>query len=84
MKVSVCRNFRERRWSQYYEPRDYHPIGMTHVYAYCVKGSLTRMVTAIKEAREARPSEADAKKNEMMVICTAIARKLGGNTNAEN
>lgn len=38
MKVSVCRKcryFRERRWSQYYEPRNYHPIGMTHVYAYC-------------------------------------------------
>lgn len=49
-----------------------------------VKGSLMRMVTAIKEAREARPSEADAKKNELMVICTAITKKLGGNTNAEN
>jgi len=38
MKVSVCRKcryFRERRWSARYEPRDYHPIGMTHVYGYC-------------------------------------------------
>lgn len=43
-----------------------------------VKGSLTRMVTAIKETRETRPSEADAKKNELMVICTAITKKLGG------
>ena len=38
MKVSVCRKcryFRERRWSQRYEPRDYHAIGMTHIYGYC-------------------------------------------------
>ena len=38
MKVSICRKcryFRERRWSHRYEPRDYHPIGMTHVYGYC-------------------------------------------------
>lgn len=40
MKVGICRKcryFRERRWSQYYKPRDYHPIGMTHVYAYCAR-----------------------------------------------
>ena len=40
MKVSVCRKckyFRERRWSQYYEPRNYHAIGMAHVYGYCVR-----------------------------------------------
>lgn len=38
MKVSVCRkcrHFRKHRWSQYYEPRNYHPIGMSHVYGYC-------------------------------------------------
>ena len=40
MKVSICRkckHFRERRWSQYYEPRNYHAIGMTHVYGYCTR-----------------------------------------------
>lgn len=40
MKVSVCRKcryFRERRWSQYYEPRNYHPIGMSHKYGYCAR-----------------------------------------------
>lgn len=38
MKVSVCRkceHYRERRWSQYYEPKHYHAIGFAHVYAYC-------------------------------------------------
>jgi len=39
MKVSICRKcryFRERRWSHRYEPMGYHPIGMTHVYGYCL------------------------------------------------
>lgn len=38
MKVSICRKcryFRERRWSERYKPRDYHAIGMTHVYGWC-------------------------------------------------
>lgn len=38
MKVSVCRkcgHFRERRWSQYYEPKYYHPIGFSHKYGFC-------------------------------------------------
>lgn len=30
-----CRFFRERRWSQYYEPKNYHAIGFTHKYGYC-------------------------------------------------
>ena len=43
-----------------------------------VKGSLTRMVAAIKEAQTDRPSEAAAKKNELAAICVAIAKKIGG------
>ena len=38
MKVSDCRKCRykrEHRWSTHYEPRYYHAIGMTHVYAWC-------------------------------------------------
>lgn len=46
-----------------------------------VKGSLTRMVAAIKEAQEGRPSEAAAKKNELAAICVAIAKKIGGMQN---
>ena len=40
MKVSVCRkckHFRERRWSQYYEPKHYHAIGFAHKYGYCAR-----------------------------------------------
>lgn len=38
MKVGVCRKcryFREHHWSTYYEPRNYHAIGIPHVYGYC-------------------------------------------------
>ena len=38
MKVADCRqchHMRERRYSTYHEPRNYHPIGMSHVYAWC-------------------------------------------------
>lgn len=38
MKVQYCENcpFKERRtWSQYYQPANYHAIGMSHAYAYC-------------------------------------------------
>jgi hypothetical protein len=40
MKVKDCEKceHRQRRvWSQYYEPKDYHAIGMSHAYAYCTK-----------------------------------------------
>lgn len=38
MRVSNCRKCEfhsERRYSTYYEPRNYHPIGMSHRYAFC-------------------------------------------------
>lgn len=38
MRVSDCRKCEfhsERRYSTYYEPRNYHPIGMSHRYAFC-------------------------------------------------
>ena len=31
-----CRYYSRRTWSHYYIPRDYHPIGMTHAYGYCM------------------------------------------------
>lgn len=40
MKVENCQKcpyFDRRRWSTTYYPADYHPIGMTHAYAYCNK-----------------------------------------------
>lgn len=57
MKVSICRKcryFRERRWSQYYEPRNYHPIGMTHKYAYCALRKLR--CTEVRE-RDCLPNQ---------------------------
>lgn len=38
MKVKECEKCRYKKrhvWSTYYIPRDYHPIGMSHAYAYC-------------------------------------------------
>lgn len=38
MRVRDCKNcpyLGERRWAQYYEPKNYHPIGFCHVYAVC-------------------------------------------------
>ena len=38
MKVSICRKcryFRKHRWSQRYEPKNYHAIGFSHVYGWC-------------------------------------------------
>jgi hypothetical protein len=32
-----CEHCQRRVWSQYYEPNNYHPIGMSHAYAYCTK-----------------------------------------------
>lgn len=40
MRVKDCRGceFCQRRtWSQYHEPKNYHPIGFSHAYAYCTK-----------------------------------------------
>lgn len=39
MKIKDCKNtcafYERRRWAQYYEPANYHPIGFTHAYGYC-------------------------------------------------
>lgn len=38
MKVKDCKKCPKcvrRVWSDYYVPRNYHPIGMSHAYAYC-------------------------------------------------
>ena len=40
IKVTACKgcpHLRRRTWVQYYEPKNYHPIGFTHAYAYCEK-----------------------------------------------
>ena len=40
MKVSVCEvceHYIRKVWSQYYVPNNYHPIGMSHAYAFCRK-----------------------------------------------
>lgn len=30
-----CKKYMRRVWSDYYIPRNYHPIGMSHAYAWC-------------------------------------------------
>ena len=40
MKVKDCKNkncehCQRRTFSTYYTPKNYHPIGMSHAYAYC-------------------------------------------------
>ena len=38
MKVKDCKKCPKcvrRTWKDYYVPRNYHPIGMTHAYAWC-------------------------------------------------
>ena len=31
----ACPHMRERSFSTYHEPKNYHPIGFKHVYAWC-------------------------------------------------
>lgn len=33
----TCAHCVRRTYSTYYEPKNYHPIGMSHAYAYCTK-----------------------------------------------
>ena len=42
------------------------------------KAGITRAVAAIKTAQEAEPAKAKRARDELMVICTAIVKKLGG------
>lgn len=32
-----CKHHERRTWSDYYQPMNYHAIGMSHAYAYCKK-----------------------------------------------
>ncbi len=32
-----CKHHERRTWSDYYQPMNYHAIGMNHAYAYCKK-----------------------------------------------
>lgn len=32
-----CKHYQRRKYSTYHEPKNYHPIGFSHVYAFCVK-----------------------------------------------
>lgn len=39
MKVSFCEkcpHFKVGRWVTYYQPNNYHAIGITHKYGYCM------------------------------------------------
>ncbi len=43
MRVADCRDceyFHEARWSHRYEPKNFHAIGMTHVYGRCRKNGV--------------------------------------------
>lgn len=53
MKVGECRDCKycvRRCWTQYYQPKNYHAIGMTHAYAFCKKHD--RRVSEIKSCDE--------------------------------
>lgn len=54
------------------------PPGAVEAAMARAKAAITDAVAAIKGAMETRPSEAARAKNELMLICTAIAKKLGG------
>ena len=32
-----CEKCERRVWSDYHVPKNYHPIGMSHAYAWCAK-----------------------------------------------
>ena len=53
MRVKDCRSCphcQRRVWSDYYTPKNYHPIGMSHAYAYCTKHR--KRVTEVKKCDE--------------------------------
>lgn len=53
MRVKDCRSCphcQRRVWSDYYIPKNYHPIGMSHAYAYCDKHR--KRVTEVKKCDE--------------------------------
>lgn len=53
MRVKDCKGCDycvRRTWSQYYEPKNYHPIGFSHAYAYCKKHK--QRVSAVRKCEE--------------------------------
>ena len=53
MKVKQCEkceHYKRRVWSQYHEPKNYHPIGFSHAYAYCTK--FQKRCLSIKHCKE--------------------------------
>lgn len=48
-----CKYCDRRVWSQYYEPKNYHPIGMSHAYAFCKKHE--KRVMNVKKCEERKP-----------------------------
>lgn len=52
-----CKHYKRCTWSQYYIPTNYHPIGMSHAYAYCTKHK--RRCVEIKKCYEKENKYAD-------------------------
>lgn len=50
-----CTYCTRRTWSHYHKCRDYHPIGMTHAYAFCTKHD--RRVSEVKKCDEYKKQE---------------------------
>ena len=58
MRVKDCKGCEfcvRRTWSQYYEPKNYHPIGFSHAYAYCKKHK--KRVSWVKKCEEKEATE---------------------------
>lgn len=45
-----CKYCERKVWSHYYVPNNYHPIGMSHAYAYCRKHK--QRVSKVKKCEE--------------------------------
>ena len=45
-----CKHCKRKVWSHYHVCRDYHPIGMSHDYAYCEKHK--KRVLKVKQCEE--------------------------------
>ena len=55
MKVRECRKCKhmcERKFSTYHVPKNYHPIGFAHVYAYCRKHERRCSEVKAKDCKE--------------------------------
>jgi hypothetical protein len=55
MRVSDCEQceyFRRMVWTKYYQPVNYHAIGINHAYGYCVKEHKRCLDVTRKECEE--------------------------------